>query len=497
MPLQQRVAAGGGGGGTNGGSLSQGDGTGAGTGIDGGTGAGGGGSTGDASGTGAGGVAGADNGSGGTNGSGPAGSDTSGSGGGGVGGQGAAPTSGGSTRGLTKDSLRIGVVYPSGGDQANAAVGAAGISKGDVKAEYQALIDDVNSRGGIAGRKLVYDPYPVSATSTDIQSAFNAACQHFTKDSGDFAVLGAGPASFNACLEKAGVLHLGSDLTTNGAALYRDTPHLVEPSSVNLDRRAQLLVPALASQGYFGGKLGVITFNDPQFSEALNAQLLPGLRRAGHPADQVIQVAMPAGFSDYGALSSAAGSAVLQFRSRGIDHVLIVDAQGVLTLFFLQSAESQHYNPRYGVDSHNGLQALLTAGDIPKDQLKGAVGVGWLPTLDVIADNRPANAESARCLNFFRGKGLAPTDDNSTIIVLGACQDVWLLARMVSDAGADASSNSAMAALDRLGTSFASPAELAASFGPAKHDGAGAYRLLSFDVGCGCIRYVGDNRPIV
>jgi hypothetical protein len=84
-------------------------------------------------------------------------------------------------------------------------------------------------------------------------------------------------------------------------------------------------------------------------------------------------------------------SAVLQFRARGITQVIGVDG-GISS--FMSDAQSQHYYPRYGLSTLNTPESTI-ANDENKQQLVGAVGIGWDPPLDVATGQDPGYITSA------------------------------------------------------------------------------------------------------
>src|SRR4051812_3012953 len=124
--------------------------------------------------------------------------------------------------GVTATTIKVGVTYTANGEAANAALGASAITRGDEKGYMKAVIDDINERGGIAGRKLVpvYFAYDAqSAESKDAQD--QAACAALTQDNHVFVAFGGGlTENFDACLQKAGVVKLGSGRLINEDAAY-------------------------------------------------------------------------------------------------------------------------------------------------------------------------------------------------------------------------------------------------------------------------------------
>src|SRR5205085_2589904 len=107
-----------------------------------------------------------------------------------------------------------------------------------------------------------------------------------------------------------------------------------------------------------------------------------------------------------------------KFRQDGVTHVILRDERGLLTLLFLNNAQSQHYFPRYGFTTQNGPQTLADPGDIPKQQLRGSMGIGWSPQLDITpaqnTDEGPySNAARRRCIALYKAHGITFADTNA------------------------------------------------------------------------------------
>ena len=95
-----------------------------------------------------------------------------------------------------------------------------------------------------------------------------------------------------------------------------------------------------------------------------------------------------------------------------------------------QDADSQRYRPRYGVNSQNGVQALIDSGGYPKTQLPGTVGIGWLPGIDITPaenpDNGPySNDARRRCIALYKAHGITFSDPNAEAGALGICSSFW------------------------------------------------------------------------
>ena len=87
------------------------------------------------------------------------------------------------TPGVSKDEIKIGVTYP----DLDAIRDVTDISHGDYKATYNAVIDELNKKGGVNGRKVV----PVFAPINPIGTApAQEACLKLTEDEKVFATVG-------------------------------------------------------------------------------------------------------------------------------------------------------------------------------------------------------------------------------------------------------------------------------------------------------------------
>lgn len=102
-------------------------------------------------------------------------------------------------------------------------------------------------------------------------------------------------------------------------------------------------------------------------------------------------------------------SDVIKFRADGVTH-LFMDADA--DLFYPQQAQAQGYFARYAVESSDYIQPFLE-DFAPPDQLRGMMGVGWVPTQDVdLAHNPGPNAGQASCLAIMRQGGVDLSEDN-------------------------------------------------------------------------------------
>jgi hypothetical protein len=243
-------------------------------------------------------------------------------------------------------------------------------------------------------------------------------------------------------------------------------------------------------------KIGILSINDPNWERPLTQVLLPALAKAGHPVDaaDVYRVNPGQSSADTGAVVADIQSSALRFRNDGVTHVILLDSSGTLTLFFTQNAKNQRYFPRYGVNSGSGLQALVDAGVIDTSQLKGALGIGWLPNLDLKAASAKkwAGPGTADCLETMRKAGYSFPDANSASIALSECDEINLIAMAINRAGTSITLPNALNALNQIGPRFPTAGLPAAFFSASRHDGAEKVFDLAWDTQCDCAAYL-DN----
>jgi hypothetical protein len=102
---------------------------------------------------------------------------------GGTGTTGAVTSSTGAVTGLTDTTISVGFIYTEGRQQAAAALGAAGVTSGDERAQWELLIKVVNASGGLGGRQIKPVWFAQGSNSgQSISTTEAAACQHFTQD---------------------------------------------------------------------------------------------------------------------------------------------------------------------------------------------------------------------------------------------------------------------------------------------------------------------------
>lgn len=404
---------------------------------------------------------------------------------------------------MTATTLALGLPYKYNAGAVNTAAGGSNINPGDEQQDWQVLIDYVNRHGGIDGRKLVpvYYGYNADTTQTS-QQVEQAMCAAFTQDNHVFAVLSVADAELADCVLASGAVMVGEDFTFNDATFFAQHPDYVEPGDLSLDRIASTEVPQLVGEGYFSGhpKVGIVTYDDPQFAEATDHALVPALARAGQPSPEIERIYDPNALSGLSEEANQVSSAVLKFHTDGVDHVLFLEQSGYIPLLFLNDAESQHYYPRYGFNSQDAPELLASSGDVPADQLVGAAGIGWTPISDLAADplDGPySNAARRACDALMSAGGVSTAGADAELVINIYCDEVNFLRAALEQSGPRITRSSFLQGVNSLGSTFLSGFELGpTAFGPQQHDGVAAVYDYVYQTACGCMTYLGPRRYV-
>jgi hypothetical protein len=410
--------------------------------------------------------------------------------------------------GVTATSISIGFIYTTGRQQAAAALGAAGVTSGDELAQWKILVAEVNRTGGLGGRQIKPVYVGESSTSTEsIATQESAACARFTQDSHVAAVLSSFEFTdgFVECMNRHGVPTAYSLETLNATPQLNALPLQLEPGDLALDRQGTELGNSLAASGYFTGTLpavdGVVGYDTPAFHAAVGA-LERALRAHGQTLKDERFVPFPNATSDTSSVATSISGIELAFASEHIDHVMFFDLNGLLSFLFMTDAQTQHYNPRYGLTSQSSGSHLadLLKGNA-NAQLKGALGIGWLPVLDLSTSEYgptkgPAARKRCRDLMIEGGQQQGLSSPGAELVATGQCDLAFSLQAVFQHLRGAVSGAAIRAGLHALGTSFAPASTFATSFVDGRRDGVSRVRDVAYNTSCSCFRYTSGLRAV-
>lgn len=404
--------------------------------------------------------------------------------------------------GWDRTTVTIGVMTQQDVQAVAEGLGLNSVDAGDQEADIKAVVDDLNARGGLLGRKIVVDIHDVPTTGT-AETEGQAACAHFTQDVRVVAVyamaLVGDVPSFRACMSKAEVPVFAAGGQAFDDQVFDELDGYYSLMTFpSWTRFARPFLDRLEAQGYYTGwntntggpgsapaKTGFLC-TDSAIGRRVGALVRDASAQVGHPISSEI----------YLSEASDASNAVLRFRSDGITHVLYCD----LGLFvFAQQAESQGYRPRYGISTFN-TPILFLQGTVSNSQLAGSMGVGFAPTLDVDASRDPGPEGppgEAACRAMAKRAGL--TYGPNQRLAQGILYDTCDIFRLIVDSATAA--NALDGAGINQGVGVAGPRLRSAytwvsGLSPSERANPASTRDLFFDGPCACYRYRGGLVPL-
>lgn len=390
--------------------------------------------------------------------------------------------------GVTRTTITIGVIAAD--PQANETLEDAGFgaaSLGDEPASWRAMADEVNSRGGIGGRRLSLVFHLVNLTDPPATQG-QAACSRFTQDNTVAVVLsGYYYASAHVCLSKAGVpAFLGTNYGVD-AQQSRQTSTVVAWATPLLDRLASALPPAFQRLGKLGRgtSAGVFVTDAPAFRRSADL-LAADLTRRG--VKVTVQTVRDSDTGDYTGATGDASAAVLRFRSADVTEVLFLTHNAFEPTLLMQAAGSQGYQPTYLLSTQQYPAGLV--GLVPPAQLAGAVAVGWAPAID-LTTGYDAGSQAKQCLATMRKRDVTYSSGTQALVGLLVCDAFGLLSGAAEQPGALTSRTALQAAALSPSSGFTSAVTIRTAFPGGRRDGVEAYRPLAFQESCRCFVYTG------
>lgn len=396
--------------------------------------------------------------------------------------------------------IQVGMMYSSDTNAYVESVGADA-AQADARRTGQAVIDHINANGGVAGRPLEPVWYNASATESP-QAMSQGACTAWTQDNHVLVALPENPLQdvdlTRTCLTKANVvgIYLNSYARTLDRQ-YDESPMWFELETLSLETAARTYVAGLDEQGFFhDAKVGVVYDEGPSFVATAETVLLPALRAAG--ADVVATATSNVrGTGDIASANAQISNAVLRFRSEGVTHVLFFEPW-VGWILFAQNANSQGWQPTYGLSTQSLLQVAVETGLVPTNQLAGAKAVGWNPGVDVPIRDSGTWARKELCLEIFTDAGVEgelEASQDAYMKSMSQCAGLLLLADAGRSISGPISTADLVAAIEAMSDVPLANAPRA-RFAPDRHYGGADWRPVSFDGGCTCFRYTGAATPI-
>jgi len=321
--------------------------------------------------------------------------------------------------GVSKDEIKIGVTYP----DLDAIRAVTDISHGDYKTTYNAVIDDLNKKGGINGRKVV----PVFAPVNPIGTApAQEACLKLTEDEKVFAAVGFFYFDSSLCyMAQHDTPILGGTMDPTYLKKAK-APWMTLDSGPEVTPRA---VDALVKSGDIKGKIGVVGVASEE-KNLLDAAVLPSLKRNGIKNTVAI---IDAPLTDTVAATQQAGTIAEKFKSDGIKTVLLV---GAAPSAFSNALKNSDYRPKLVGTPFSTFQGAAINKATDPALWKGSA------TADIAADfNDPSLQKCYGTVEKATGKTIVerpqPGAPDYQASAAAACRYISLFSQLAGAAGKD------------------------------------------------------------
>jgi ABC-type branched-subunit amino acid transport system substrate-binding protein len=377
--------------------------------------------------------------------------------------------------GITRDAIKLGVLIP----QDNSSDSGTSFSDvvGDPKQQWDAYVDEVNSKGGILGRRVqpVYREY--DGLDLDAQ---RAACVYLTEQAKVFAVVNSGGFYGDPilCVTQQ---HKTPFIGQAGEALdfYQKSKGLYFSTTPNKDRVLQNMVASAARDGVFKGKTVGLLSREGIDAIPVDRSLKPALKAKGVTITYEARIS-----ADDSAAQSQIPLEVQQMKSKNVDFIMLTTGLIVANVF-AQQADSQRYTPQYMTsDFASGGADIYTIG-MPAS-FAGAITYTALRTGEARAGMAEPkhDADCRRTFERRTGKKLDRTGTEYSITVT-ACGIMRELVEGMVRAGVNPTRTLLSSALQSIGA-WDVPYSGAGSWGRNKFDAPDVTRRGTWKADCRC-----------
>jgi hypothetical protein len=373
------------------------------------------------------------------------------------------PSGGAPAKGVTADTVQLGVLYP---DTKSLASIGFGVDNGPFDAAYKALLEAPNTQGGICGRKVAAD---VVLYNPLVAGDDSKGCTKLTEDKPHFIVFaggGATTASLQCLAGQGNTLTLTETPQAQGTAdqLGGRLFSLAE----NWDTYFATVPKVLQQAGLLKGKVGFVygaSGESDVYRRAIESKLLPGLKDLG--LDPVTCVLPASASQPEGA--AAIPLCVEKFESSGVSTLLAaIDIYSLAS--FANEAAKQGLHAHYVNvgDWVSSAVASLLFEKVSKPQYFD----GMVTTTGLETDAPPPPSYRDDCLRRIEQAGVKPAPADMTEFqrefMVSVCFRVDVMLYAVAAAGPAPTQASFIAALEKT-PAFRAPTGVAGSWAPHKH----------------------------
>lgn len=257
-----------------------------------------------------------------------------------------------STPGITDETITIGFTYINLADLLEA--GIIDTNHGPYDQQIQALVDDLNERGGIHGRQVEvisvgYDPVG--------NEAQQAACIELTEDEEVFAVLGSIRGDNVLCYTEQHETIAIMDRNMSEERLARAAAPYATAGPTE-ERILTEMVDTAAAEGLLDGATVAVHSTEPENHSLATDVLTPALEAAG--ANVVFKSLIEVGGSDVGASGEAIAFNAQLMADEDVDTVFVVGDSLVVSTTFA----AEGFTPTLFLGDMGSAQGLAEGNDL-------------------------------------------------------------------------------------------------------------------------------------
>jgi len=370
------------------------------------------------------------------------------------------------------------------GPAANSIFGIA--SPADQQKWYEAQLDDINKKGGIACRKVVPTFYP---TNPSDQNELQQRCLDIAQ-SGAFAEIDNGSYAIypqKHCFAQHHIPFFG------GYILFRDEidsfyPYLFNISEFDtVDKNA---VFALKARGFFNippnEKIG---FTYRNCDQPLVDKWFQWFQQAGIPSSQLVtyNFGCPAVF----ATPSDIQAAVLKFKTANVTRMTAHQIVGDFANFS-NVAQNQGFHPQYGLPDESIIDVAYGSQAPNSDNIAGAIAIAQGRSGEERTPGAVPSSGTAKCNAIYAAHGIAPVYK----IPPGAgyvCDQLWMFQAAITNAPVFKAEALAAGLQRTRSLDFSYPGGPNDFSGLKQTTGGQFWRVAQFMAGCKCWQVIDPN----
>lgn len=347
-----------------------------------------------------------------------------------------------STVGITPDAVHISLIVA---DLSILTQQHLAPDLGDPVKAAQAVVDEINATGGVAGRKLVLTAHKIPNAPLATPDTLQRACVQATEEDKSLAVIIAAAVPVNV-VQCVAVAHDQLAITMDSwqQKVYDDAHgrifSLSSQLSVDIEREYSYLPALFLAQHALDGKtVGILNQDQPSDRTAAATALKAALTKAGIKLAAEATAPYAAGSTS----CSQTDTAIQKMKQAKVDFVFLI-AQNLCAAALVKAAADADFKPQWATLGNNVTDTVAQFMAPAKDNYDGAWGVsGAVPTMT--KEGNDCNAIVARRAGLRYTPG---TDPYGYVAV--TCMQIETLANALKTAKAPLTQGAVIRAFEAM-----------------------------------------------